>query len=98
MTKLSRNETDPSVEFARYSDFLNLVAATNEIDECWNWVGPLDDAGYGEYMGIPAHRYMMLYMNKGSRYSVKLSKLDVIQKCGNPLCCNPQHLRYEDES
>lgn len=62
---------------------------------CWEYTAGRDKWGYGDlqYMATPslrkhiqAHRYswMLLRGDPG--------KMDVLHKCNNPPCCNPDHL------
>lgn len=63
-------------------------------DECWNWLGSLDTAGYGliRVNGElwKAHRYIY-YKTYGE------IKDKVLHVCNNTLCVNPNHL-YDGSS
>ena len=62
----------------------------NTPSGCWIWVGCVDKWGYGDlsYKGkhIQAHRlaWRLLESDPG--------EMDVLHKCNNPPCCNPDHL------
>jgi hypothetical protein len=61
--------------------------------DCWDWLGPLNYAGYGRLLWsgqrVMAHRVMALLTEK-------IPDIDspdfVSQTCGNRKCCNPKHL------
>lgn len=63
---------------------------------CWGWSGALDTAGYGMIsIGGKLH--------KASRYSYRIYKGDpsgsnVLHKCDNPICTNPDHLFLGSQS
>jgi len=62
-------------------------------DDCWNWKGGINSAGYGQcyyfgrYNAAGAHRVSWIITN-GEVPSGKL----ILHKCDNKLCCNPNHL------
>lgn len=63
-----------------------------EVDQCWPWLGCLNDLGYGqlthECRRWKAHRFAyFLTFGDFDR------SLDVLHGCDNPPCCNPKHLR-----
>lgn len=65
-------------------------------DDCWEWRGSLDKAGYGRIMvggrkGRPhsAHRVAWA-LHHGREVP---AGLHVMHECDNPPCCNPAHLR-----
>jgi len=55
-------------------------------EECWNWIGTVDDRGYGRFDSKHAHRIAYI-LSKGL-----ISDQQVQHICNNPLCCNPNHL------
>jgi HNH endonuclease len=61
-------------------------------DQCWPWVGGKLHHGYGEVsvggVRVGAHRVALAL---GTMTEVP-RKLDVLHKCDNPACCNPDHL------
>ena len=71
----------------------NLWAKIDEggPDDCWNWTGGCNSAGYGMFgLGCSsmylAHR-IAYFLAKGDP-----GKLCVCHSCDNPKCCNPTHL------
>lgn len=61
-------------------------------DHCWEFTGRRDDAGYGHITiagikGTLAHRISWTLTNGEIP-----SGMDVLHKCDNPPCCNPDHL------
>lgn len=69
---------------------------TNSKNKCWNWRGPINNAGYGmikvsaEINMVTVHRVMMIEHCKSINYG---DKQFVLHKCGNKLCVNPDHLK-----
>lgn len=63
---------------------------------CWEWQHSLDNGGYGSF-GINgkswrAHRYSYQH------YKGEIGGLNVLHKCDNPSCCNPDHLFLGNQS
>lgn len=63
-------------------------------DECWEWQRALTKAGYGMFgLGrtvdglMYAHRYVFTRVVDDFD-----NTLQVLHKCDNPACCNPNHL------
>lgn len=72
-------------------------------DECWPWLGTLDDAGYGRFWlgkNLRAHRAVVLLLkgeqltNDSRRPSPSSPRREVRHLCNNRICCNPAHLAY----
>jgi hypothetical protein len=61
------------------------------LEECWIWTGALTDCGYGRVRyhqkGWKAHRLAWV-LTHGSI----AEGMDILHKCDNPPCCNPNHL------
>lgn len=76
--------------------YLDTRVEVND-DDCWVWTG----ATNGKY-GImrrrgkryTAHRFAFMIYNKG----VNIKKRKIGQTCGEPLCCNPEHLHIVGQS
>lgn len=66
-------------------------------DDCWEWQGKRDKDGYGQFC-IRRDVYV------ASRVAFTLSKRPLLpdelacHECDNPPCCNPAHLRADDQS
>src|SRR5689334_11300328 len=69
--------------------WLNVNIPDNDqfYEECWEWTGMLNDAGYGIYKGKRAHRFAFI-LTKG------IIKNGCILRhiCDNKSCVNPTHL------
>lgn len=67
----------------------------NGPNGCWVWIGGRDKWGYGDlyYLAkhIQAHRLSWRFLRGDP------GKMDVLHKCNNPPCCNPDHLYLGDD-
>lgn len=52
---------------------------------CWNWLGTMNNTGYGTFGSFLAHRWMHLMMSGDDPEVVRHS-------CGNRSCVKPTHL------
>lgn len=63
-------------------------------DECWPWLG-YEEGGYGKVFikgrMVGAHELAVSFTTGESR----LPELDTCHSCDNPICCNPNHLRFD---
>jgi len=61
-------------------------------DDCWTWLGTVNNEGYGsKTVGkrvIPVRRWMWMTL-----FGCVPEGLVVTNTCGNVNCCNPHHLR-----
>lgn len=60
-------------------------------NDCWNWKSSKDKDGYGKYKMdkkyYRAHRYAYVL-----EFGSIPTGLNVLHRCDNPSCCNPNHL------
>lgn len=58
---------------------------------CWEWRGYVENTGYGRIRSegrlVLSHRYSFAIHNGGC-----CDATDLLHKCDNPLCVNPEHL------
>ena len=76
----------------RFWSKVNVPDDWKENDQCWKWIGRTDKDLYGNfsiysYKSVRAPRFMWEFYN-GSI----LNELQVLHKCDNPNCVNPNHL------
>ncbi|RQZ08894.1 HNH endonuclease [Burkholderia stagnalis] len=61
-------------------------------NECWPWMGELDEDGYGERFKVRQKRY------RPHRVACELahgqSGMLALHTCNNRACCNPSHIRW----
>lgn len=69
-------------------DFWSRVQR-GEPDECWPWIGPVTDRGYGKlsYGGKDRRAHQVAFFLEHGYYPPA-----TLHHCDNPPCCNPDHL------
>jgi hypothetical protein len=67
----------------------------SSTDNCWEWQGYRDDAGYGIFQYGGRLRFAHELSLSFSTGEIKLPNLDTCHSCHNPPCCNPSHLRFD---
>jgi len=74
---------------------LNRTKIPNDKSKCWEWTGPVNNAGFGLIKGdanqgdlkmVTVHRAMARYMGLDIRHK------EVQHTCLNKRCVNPDHL------
>jgi len=77
--------------------FWNKVDIKDNTEECWNWLGYIEDNGYGRFSlahDKPEIAHRMAYiLVKGSISEDEI----VMHRCNNRSCCNPSHLESGDQ-
>lgn len=81
-----KRETKPP----RYAAPITRFAKRIEVDEvsgCWCWTASLNNAGYGNFNGTSAHRFIYQYVFDAIPPARQVDHL-----CRNRRCANPEHL------
>lgn len=77
----------------RVTEFWQSVSIRGD-DECWPWMGYLNEDGYGEFFFAGkmygAHELAVTFTTG----EIKDPALDTCHSCDDPPCCNPGHLRF----
>ena len=74
--------------------FESIKSYTTETEDgCWEWQRARSSAGYGQAWDgdkvVYTHRVMC-----GLIYGDPMNNGEVLHKCDNPACCNPDHLSW----
>jgi hypothetical protein len=83
MAKRGYKATEPILRF-------NQKYIVDEETGCWQWIASKINIGYGiikiKGKKVLAHRFAYEY------FIGSINNLNVLHKCDNPKCCNPDHL------
>lgn len=78
----------------KVTDFWTKVDQSAGPDGCWPWMG-YQEHGYGRFHWggrmVGAHELALTFATGEPRHP----DLDTCHACGVPICCNPQHLRFD---
>ena len=74
------------------SDILSRKAVT--ITDCWEYKGHKDSQGYGQisYNNKSNRVHRIFYFIHVGGFDLGNSQAQVLHKCDNPSCFNPEHL------
>ena len=94
----SGSTSDPEImHYLAVEESFDARVDKRDPQECWNWLGSLTGAGYGQiYVDgkmIHVHRYAYTRWNGAIP-----DGLDIDHRCRNRRCCNPRHLRLATRS
>lgn len=63
-------------------------------DECWPWLAPVNNNGYGYFWDRQAKRVVLAHRRAWEMVNGEIpAGASILHSCDNPPCCNPAHLR-----
>ena len=86
----------PKLTLDDLARFLSKVDRSSGIDSCWNWMGPKDRHGRGQFYISNNGAKGKLYIAPRIAYYLKHDSIDgtlfALHTCDNVACVNPTHL------
>lgn len=84
-------EIPKNVTTKTFEKFFKNVNESNSKDDCWEWLGRLNESGYG-ILCVGKHDFRAHRFSYFVQYNIDPVGWVVRHKCDNPACCNPNHL------
>lgn len=82
--------TDTVIDFTE-KDVAAFWSRVRRGEGCWLWLGSINSTGYGRLyirgLRLGAHRWAYIFT-----HGAIPSSLEILHKCDNPPCVNPDHL------
>lgn len=92
MSKVSGPGSGKKIPQLTIQDQTKFYSLVSKKDTCWQWLGNKNATGYGTFFvngsHFKAHRISFSLNN-----NVDMNGLDVLHKCNNSGCVNPDHLK-----
>jgi hypothetical protein len=91
IAKLTKNCTTPDTRTILKRRLLSKVAI---VENCWVWIGSMRDDGYGEMFVDNKHctAHRLAFKLFVGDIPAACTNVDVLHKCNNKRCINPDHL------
>lgn len=79
-------------ERSRHYDRILSRTRINTVSGCWEWCGPRNPGGYGQYYGIKKYGFLVHRLSWTFHNGKSPGKKHVLHKCDVRNCINPEHL------